>query len=201
VKVFSGVCAFAMLAGSGLATAADAIGHVDFYYVPDTKMRVPINPGNGHLDSDGGKGFGIQGRFFFRPQVFIDGQYQASSYDGIGGDGVAFDIDWLRAGIGHSTPMNLYVLGQLVRIEGQSAETGFGLQVGYHTDLGNPWELRVQVGYLDVGDVGDGFELLIGGAFELTKPVRFFADYRVTTLENVDKLQFFDVLAGIRLRF
>lgn len=201
MKALRGTLALGLVMESALAIAGDPGGHVDVYFVPDTKLKIAVPGVDNKLQSDGGRALGLRGGLFIAPQIFVDGEYQAGSYDGIDGDNMGFDIDWLRAGIGHSTPMNLYVLGQFVRVEGDSAETGFGLQLGYHTDPGNAWELRGQVGYLDLGDTGDGFELLVGGAFELTKPVRFFVDYRVTTLEEDVKAQFFDVLAGVRLRF
>lgn len=180
------------------AMAAGVGNSVDAYYV-SSGIEVDV-PGFGSADDDG-DGFGVKGKFAFADQAFIAAEYQAVEYDNAG------DLDQIRAGVGMNSDASqqavFYGLAEFINLDdGSEDESGFGLHAGGKYKINDMASLNARLGYVDIGDAGDGFEWLIGGAFKFTEQVAAFVDYRVTYLEksNVDT-DLDDLRVGVRFMF
>ncbi|MDD3761803.1 MAG: outer membrane beta-barrel protein [Nevskiales bacterium] len=188
--------------------AAYALGpnSVDLYYVPVADLDIE------DASFDDGDGYGIRAQFDVAPNVFLSGEYQQNEYDNLEGSIIDGSLDWLRLGAGlrfDNTPFYgrvEYVDAQFeLKANGVSDDTddsGFGVHVGAAAPVSDVLHLRGEVGYLDVGDFGDGFELQFGALFALGESVGLFADYRYTQLEDGgDEADLGDFLTGVRFSF
>ncbi len=192
-----------LLVASPLVAHAGAFDAFDIYAVPESGLDVdgPL----GEIKSEEGDAYGVRLSTSFGEHVFAAGQYQSSTYEGVSDP----DLDQLRAGLGYSIgSLPVYVLAEYVRYElgvvnGAGDDTGFGVHLGGKFDLFKYFSVEARVGYLDVGDAGDGFEYVAGLALNLDANFSVFADYQETRLSNdADQdIVVADVRAGLRFRF
>jgi hypothetical protein len=192
-----------LILASPLAAQAGTFDVLEVYSVPESGLELdgPL----GKIESDEGDAFGARLSTSFGEHVFAAGQYQSSTYEGVGDP----DLDQLRAGLGYSIgTLPVYLLAEYVRyglgvVSGSDDENGFGVHLGGMFDLFKYFSVEARVGYLDVGDAGDGFEYLAGLAVNLDANFSVFADYQETRLSNdADQdIVVADVRAGLRFRF
>ncbi len=196
MKLMHIMCA-GLLAAAPMAGMAAGVGNqVDLYYI------------SGGIDAGGdddGDGFGLKGQFAFADNLFFNGEYQSVGYDDSD-----VDLDQLRLGVGYNTSLNaqtvLYGLAEFARIKidggGSESESGFGLHAGLQYNMTEAFGLNARIGYVDIGDFGDGVEFLVGASFEFSKPFGAFIDYRVTQLDgDFGDVDLDDFRVGIRFTF
>ena len=186
--------------------AAQAAADLDLYYTPYTQIKLKGSSGD-DLDFDDGDGWGAKGKFGLTDYLFLSGEYEKYKYDDITvndtplfpnlADHVDERVEQYRAGLGFNfvtTPF--YVLGEYIGIDsktrvdnGSSAtesdkdkDEGWGAHLGAKGKVLNDHvTLNAEVGYVDVGD-SDGLEVLAGAAYNISRHVGVFADYRYTSL-------------------
>ena len=203
-----------LVAGLGLTTpalAADAAqGFFDIGYVPSSVLKLS-DSSMGSIESDGGAGIGLRVRYPIAPGYYLAGEYQRDSYDGFEGTALDTTVDALRAGIGFRAPeMPLYVQAEFIREKfdfgaplnlGES-ESGYAVHAGAQGNVTSTVTVFADAGYVDVGDFGDGFEFLAGGAFAISPRFGIFADYRRTQQEDQgSKITISDFRGGLRVFF
>ncbi len=214
MKKVIAIAAGLLFAGQAAAQAQAVApsNHIDVFYVLDSKFELDDSVDSLEFSSDGG--FGIKGEFNFSDQAFLTAEYQTVDYDkaklvGLGSAPVDVTFDDLRVGLGFhfSAGSPIYAKIEMVKleieIEGEKGDdNGFGAHLGVRDRLDNGLAYYAQVGYLDVGDVGDGFEFLVGGAFNFTPNVGLFVDYRHTQLEEGEfEVTLGEARLGLRLSF
>jgi len=189
---------------------AGPTGYVDLFYTPSSKFDLD-DPSAGSLKSDGGSGFGVRGRAALAAPVFLQGEFQSNSYDGFNGVKVDTDVDLFRAGLGATFGESpFYGLAEYVRLKVaipaagfSESESGYGLHLGAQGSAASSLKLYGQVGYLDVGDAGTGFEFMVGGAASITPSVALFVDFRRSKLEDDSNATatISDLRTGLRVAF
>ncbi|TJY59886.1 hypothetical protein E4T66_11935 [Sinimarinibacterium sp. CAU 1509] len=192
-----------LLLTSPLVAQAGAFDAFDIYAVPDSGLEIdgPL----GTIESEEGDAFGVRLLNSFGEHVFAAGQYQSSTYQGVGDP----DLDQLRAGLGYSIgTLPVYVLAEYVRYElglvnSNGDDNGFGVHLGGKFDLFKYFSVEARVGYLDVGDAGNGFEYVAGAALNLDANFSVFAEYQETRLNNDADQDVIvaDIRTGLRFRF
>lgn len=183
-----------LLAVAPITAMAGGVGNtVDGYYLSS-------GIDTGAFDDDG-DGFGVKGTFAFSDQLFFNAEYQSADYD----DSNA-DLDQIRVGVGiNSNPAEqivFYGLAEYINLDdGNDDENGFGVHAGAIFAVNEALSLNARVGYVDVGDF-DGFEWLVGGAYQFTSQFGAFIDYRTSYLEDGGfDLDIDDLRVGLRFRF
>ncbi|AXQ27386.1 porin family protein [Solimonas sp. K1W22B-7] len=179
-------------------------GWLDVYY-NDSDFEITV-PGLGSGD-DSGDGFGIRGGAKFSDAAFVYGEYQKNEYD------AGFEVQFLRAGLGYifsnSDNVEFYGKAEIDNVDlddgsgSSSDETGFGIHGGLAFKPTPAIRLFGEIGYLDIGDAGDGLEYTIGAAFSFTDNLGLIADYRVSNLEDDDsvEVELSDLQLGVRFTF
>lgn len=191
-------------------------GFLDIYYVPKAEIEFS-DPSSTFTLSDG-TGFGLRGRAQLDGGVFLQGEYQANEYDRIesGGGSATFNSEasMLRAGAGLAAGDSpLYGLVEFIKQELEFTDgcgvftpcrfddSGFGLHLGLQSGSDGS-HFYGQVGFIDVGDFGNGIEFLVGGVISLNPTTGLFADYRRTTEEDGGvEAEFSDLRVGLRAGF
>lgn len=159
------------------ATAGAAgTGNLDIYYV-DSEIE-----GGGSVDGDG---FGIRGAGKIADQIFLFGEYQNVEYDAPGDP----ELQQIRAGGGffflQQTEMAAYGKAEFINADlDDEDDSGFGLHAGLNFMPMPALALIGQIGYIDVGDFGDGPEYLLGASYNITPQIGIFTDYRYSDLES-----------------
>lgn len=192
-----------LILASPLAAHAGAFDVFDVYSVPQSGLDV--DGPTGKIESKEGDAFGVRLTSSFGEHVFAAGQYQSSTYEGVGDP----DLDQLRAGLGYSFgAVPVYVLAEYVRYElgvvnGSGDDNGFGVHLGGKFDLLKYFTVDARIGYVDAADAGDGFEYVAGLAVNLNTNFSVFADYQETRLNNDADQDVIvaDIRAGLRFRF
>ncbi|HVT35394.1 MAG TPA: outer membrane beta-barrel protein [Nevskiaceae bacterium] len=201
-RIICSIAACAGMAVAGGACAGQPAGNLDIYYLASSRLDLEVS-GIGSATFDG-DGFGVRGRVNLPPNFFLHGAYQQGNHDK---NGVNADLDDLRLGGGAQIPATpFYGSLELVNLKlssggSSSSESGFGIHAGALLQF-DALSLNAEVGYLSVGDAGNGAEYLVGGAFNFTPQWAFVADYRVTQLEKdgvTTKPQ--DARVGVRYNF
>lgn len=197
MKLMHIMCA-GLLAAVPMGSMAAGVGNqVDLYYI-----SAGIDTAVGDDDGDG---FGVKGQFAFADNLFFNGEYQSANYD----DSDA-DLDQLRLGVGYNTSLNaqtvLYGLAEYARVKikdgGSESENGFGLHAGLQFNINDAFGLNARIGYVDIGDFGDGVEFLVGASYSFSKPFGVFADYRVSKLDgDLGDIDLDDFRVGVRFTF
>jgi len=192
----TGLLAALVLLAPAVATAAEG-GYVDLFYSPRSDFRTESG-----AETDGGMGYGFQGRMFIQPQGFLALEAYTNRYDGVDGDGFRRSLTWIRLGGGYEVLPDVDIRALFVRGQSDSdADNGVVLQLGVHTDVSRWWELSGRVGWLSLRDTGDGVEWLAGAAIEISEPVWLFMEHRVATLDAGGESRITDTMAGVRARF
>ena len=186
---------------------AATTNNLDIYYVPSADIDIDVD-GGGEA-SDDGDGYGIKGEFQFSDQAFFTGEYQSVDYDDAG------DLDQIRAGVGY-VPFEwpLYGRVEYIHVEGELNdlpadltaddvdEDGYGVHVGSSGYLLPQLAGYVEVGYVDIGDFGDGLQATGGVSYDFSPMVGVFAEYRYMDL-SADPLdpEIGEARAGVRFNF
>lgn len=181
---------------------------------------------SGGSDTLDGYEFGLRGAYVFGDNVFVAGEYGHSELK-ISSDGikVTFKPDELRIGGGLKYPFakagRLFAGGQYVRLEidakasdGTESFSGTTKFDGYTAFGGASYTISPginfygRLGYIaikstdDDNNKGDGYDLLAGVQYPITKSTGVFAEYRLTELEDEgDSLTFSGYRAGIHFTF
>lgn len=205
------------------AQGARPASYLDLYYV--AKADLDVND----FEFDDGDGFGGKGRFTLADTFFLSGEYQNNEYDPFEEQGgtvlnpittrYEVEIETFRIGGGvYFAETPFFVAGEYIDYEAEVSTTGseneeetvgedtddsgFGVHAGVDGTFGPGVGLHAQVGYVDIGDVGDGVEFLVGGSFSFTPGFGIFADYRRADLKNGDdNFEPADLRVGLRLSF
>ncbi|MGQ0586246.1 MAG: hypothetical protein ACT4PK_03475 [Gammaproteobacteria bacterium] len=188
----------ALLLLAPAASPAVESGYFDLFYAPRSDFRTASG-----AETDGGMGYGFQGRRSIQPQLFLTLEAYTDRYDGLDGDRVSRDLTWIRLGGGYQVLPDVDIRAQFLR--GQSnteADSGVAVHINAQTDVRRWWELTARVGWVSLRDTGDGVEWLAGAAVTVSDPLRLFVEHRVTTLEaGGGETRITDTMAGIRVRF
>lgn len=134
-------------------------GDISYNYVQIGYQKIDIDdPGIG-FDVDG-DGFGVAGSFEIGESWFIGAGYSQADFD------FGIDLDELAVGVGWHTVMSnnsdFYALLQYVRAEASASgfpsvdEDGIGAQIGVRGMVTDNVEIGGSIGYVDLGDAGDG---------------------------------------------
>lgn len=195
--------------------------YLDLFYAAASEIEI------GDADFDDGDGYGAKGRFVLPGGLFFAGEYQNLEYDpfdvdngGLLGGSTRFEIElesW-RAGLGyHLAETPFYLLGEYIGYESEFSttgaeadeetlgddidESGYGVHAGINGRLTDFLALNGQIGYVDVGDAGDGMEYLVGASLGFGSSLGLFADYRFTDLEEDVDTEISGFRVGLRLAF
>lgn len=113
-----------------------------------------------------GDGYGIGGAFEVGESWYITAGYSKLEFD------FGIDLDQLGIGVGYHVDMSpnadFFATLSYVRAEasvsgfGSVDEDGFGVDIGVRGMVGDKFELSGSIGYVDLGDAGDGTSF--GGA-------------------------------------
>lgn len=218
------ISALATLSFASLpARAAEVMtpSYLDLYYVAIAELELD------DFDFDDGDGYGAKGRFMLLDNLFLSGEYQNSEYDPFDRDDNVLpggetrfevEIETYRGGLGfYFGDSPFFVMGEYIGFESEFSttgeeddeeglgddfdETGYGAHAGIDGTFGEGLGLHAQVGYVDVGDAGDGIEYLGGISFAFTPGIGLFADYRYTDLEEDIDSTLKDARVGLRISF
>ena len=117
------------------------------------------------VDADG-DGFGIGGSFEVGESWFVAVSYSQADLDTDIGFSVSVDFDQIAAGVGWHTAMSnnsdFYALVQYVQLEASISgfdsadEDGIGAVIGVRGMVTDNVEIGGSIGYIDLGDAGDG---------------------------------------------
>lgn len=132
---------------------------ISYNYMELGYQKIDIDdPGLG-FDVDG-DGFGVAGSFEVGESLFVGLSYSQADFD------FGIDLDQMAAGLGwHTTLSNnsdFYALLQYVRAEASLSgfpsvdEDGIGATIGVRGMVTDSLELAGSLGYVDLGDAGDG---------------------------------------------
>jgi hypothetical protein len=149
------------------------------------------------VDIDG-DGYSLAGSFEIGQNTFIAGGYSQADFD------FGVKLDTLSLGLGYHVGMSdnvdVYGLLSAVRLEasasgiGNQDEDGYSVEIGLRGMIGDRFELSGSLGYVDLGDGGDGTEVGAGLQYYVTET------FSLGLAVNVDE----DVTAygaGIRIYF
>jgi len=191
------------------AAATAAPSYLDLYYVPDSRMELgDPDPGNFTATSDGGSGVGFRGRIAASDILAIQAEYQKDEYDGFQNTGMPTDTTTLRFGVRLGAERSpSYALFEYVEltldIQGvpERSDSGYGGHVGLEGR--GPVRAYTQVGFVDVGDFGNGLEFMGGMVADFGSGLGIFLDYRQTRLEEDSGAEMTppDVRVGARIAF
>ncbi|MGQ0503215.1 MAG: hypothetical protein ACT4P0_11515 [Panacagrimonas sp.] len=194
--------------------------HLDLYYIANADLEI------NDFEFDDGDGYGAKALFMLGKNFFLTGEYQNSEYDPVnretggplgGSTRTEVEIESYRGGLGvYIADSPFFVRGEYIGLESELStsgdeddeetlgddfdENGWGAHAGIDGAFGG-LGLHGQVGYVDVGDAGDGIEWLGGASFAFNPGLGIFADYRRTELENDDETTLQDFRLGLRVSF
>jgi len=182
---------------------------IDAYYVAVGDLEVNDNA------FDSGDGFGIRGQFQVTGLGFLTGEYQANDYENLEGTSIDGELTTFRAGVGFDLGANnpFYVRGEYIdwQFEGSPTlivdtdrdDSGYGVHLGAAGSLSEALGVYAELGYIDVGDFGDGMEYMVGALLSLSGGSGLFVDYRYSSLtgnHDVDQ-KLGDIRTGVRIAF
>jgi hypothetical protein len=207
MKKLAGGLLCALLAAPLTAVAQEG-GFIDLMYTLEPELTISDPSDSATLDS--GSGLSLRGRIPLEGGSFLLGEYVANDYEEVEGFDIDASVSLLRGGFGVKQEDSawygtLELVQQELEINGTSFEdSGFAMSIGLQ---GNPGDgtnvLYAQIGYLDIGDFGDGLELQAGAAFGLGPQSALVVDYRVSTTEDDfgGEGELTDLRVGLRLVF
>lgn len=191
-----------------LSSGALASGHLGAYFVAEADADLSDSGNSLELDGDG---FGLFGSFNLSKTDSLYFEYSAVEYDsaeiaGMSGK-VDFDFVQVRAGykslipLGQKLSLTPGVEAVSFTLDGETADTGFGLHVALNYQIFDCWSTYAQVGYLSV-DEADGPEVKIGTMYQASEKYSLFADYRASRFEDDGAdLDVDDVRLGLAIHF
>lgn len=207
------------------ASSVTLPSYLDLYYVAMADVEV------NDFEFDDGDGFGAKAHLVLPGDLlFLTGEYQNNEYDpfkrsttdvlgGVTDTRYEIEVETLRAGLGmHFAQTPFYIRGEYIGYEGEVSTTGnetdeetigedqdedgYGVHAGIDGMFSEALGLYAQVGYVDIGDVGNGFEGLVGASLSFGSALGVFVDYRYSDLEKKDSTtEVSDARVGLRLLF
>ena len=193
------LCAVTCLACAGSALADSPQGDVGIYYMPSSKLDAGGTTYDGH-------GYGIHGAASIGHDLYLNGQFQRARRDDSGAD---LDQDDLRLGAGMYMPGGPFFGGlEFVHMRfssssggGSQTDAGVGVHGGAYVQA-HGFSLSGELGYLSVGDAGNGLEYGAEAGYDLTKDWSLFAGYRASNLKKDGaSLKPSDISVGLRFNF
>lgn len=198
-----------MLAVPMAVSAAD-LNVLEAYGAPKSGINVE-GPGLAKAESNEGDALGIRFTKLLGENIFLSGEYQSASYEGLSESAVDPDLDQFRVGLGYAVGEQYPVYGllEVIRYDlelgrGEDDKNGYGAHVGTRFDaLTKYLTIDARVGYVDLGGAGDGLEYRVGAAINLDRNFSVFAAYQQsrTSNDNDQDVIVSDVLTGLRFRF
>ena len=153
----------------GLSVALLALpafaGDISYNFVELGYQKIDVDDVGIGADADG-DGFGIGGSFEIGESWFVAASYSQAELDLPAGFGITLDLDQTALGVGWHTTMSnnsdFYALIQYVQAElsvdgfGSADEDGIGATIGIRGMVTDNVEIGGSIGYVDLGDAGDG---------------------------------------------
>ena len=140
-------------------------GDISYNFVELGYQKIDVDDVGIGADADG-DGFGIGGAFEIGESWFVAASYSSAELDLPVGFGVSIDLDQMALGAGWHTAMSdnsdFYALLQYVQAElsvdgfGSADEDGIGATIGIRGMVTDKVEIGGSIGYVDLGDAGDG---------------------------------------------
>jgi hypothetical protein len=184
-------------------------GFLDLMYTIEPEFEISDPSGSVTLDS--GSGLSLRGRSPFADRLFLQGEYVVNEYEEVEGSAFEAETTRLRGGLGLKAENSaLYGLFEFVKQEIDLIDagvafddTGIALSLGLQSRSAGNSAFHAQVGYLDLGDFGDGLEFSVGAAFGIGPQSAILVDYRnsVTEDDSGGEGQLSDLRVGLRIRF
>jgi hypothetical protein len=138
-------------------------GDISYNYIELGYQKIDFDEELSPGVSIDGDGFGVAGSFEVGESWFVGVGYSQADFD-LGIDSI--DFDEIAAGIGWHTTMSnnsdFYALLQYVRAEASLSgfpsvdEDGIGFEIGVRGMVTDNIEIGGSIGYVDLGDAGDG---------------------------------------------
>lgn len=186
---------FAALALASSAALAEPYSNADLYYT-----WIDQDIAGEKVDGDG---FGLRGRGFVTPNVFVLGQYQETELEDV------VDFTETRAGIGFGAMISPAAYASLqaefTDIEYEFPgfaidDDGYAILAGLEGRISETVRVFGRVGYVSLEET-DGPEFVVGGSAMFTENLGLVVEYRNTTLEDDagDELDLTEIRAGLRL--
>lgn len=199
----------ALLVTPFTATAQER-GFLDLAYTLEPELE--ISDPSGSVTFDAGSGLSLRGRAPMGNGLFLQGEYVANEYEEVEGIGFKAEATLLRGGLGmrFSSESPVYGLVEFVKQEIDLVDadvsfddTGFAMSLGLQSAPGGTSTMYAQLGYLDIGDFGDGFEFSVGGAVGVGPNSAILVDYRNSSTEDDSdgKGELSDLRLGLRIWF
>jgi len=160
-----------------LALAAPAMaGDLSYTYVQGGYQRIDID--DDFIGSIDGDGFGLGFSFEVGENFFIAGSYGTAELDTDAFFGLTVDYDQTDIGLGYhgavSDKTDFYGILSWVKAEASISgfasedDDGYGLTVGLRSMVTDKVELEGHIGYVDLGDSGDGTAVGVGALYAFT---------------------------------
>ena len=140
-------------------------GDISYNFVELGYQKIDVDDVGIGADADG-DGFAIGGSFEIGESWFVAASYSQAELDLPVGFGLSIDLDQMAAGVGWHTAMSdnsdFYALIQYVQAEisvdgfGSADEDGIGATIGVRGMVTDKVEIGGSIGYVDLGDAGDG---------------------------------------------
>lgn len=148
---------------------------ISYNYVEAGYQKIDIDDDlSGGFDTDG-DGFGIAGSFELNENWFMNASYSDASFD------FGIDLTQLSIGGGYHAPLtdssDFFATLSWVRAEvsadgfGSADEDGYAAEIGVRGMIGERVELNGSIGYVDLGDGGDGTSFGAGVLYNFTDTV------------------------------
>ena len=164
-------CGLALLALAAPTLAAD----ISYNYIEAGYQEIDIDDDLlGGFDVDG-DGYGIGGSFELNENWFIGASYSKADFD------FGVDLTQLSLGAGYHVPLtdNTDFYGTLAFVRAEVSTSGFGsvdddgyaATIGVRGMIGDRFELNGSLGYVDLGDGGDGTSFGAGLLYSFTDTV------------------------------
>jgi long-subunit fatty acid transport protein len=159
-----------------LALAAPALAaDFSYNYIEAGYQEIDIDDDLlGGFDVDG-DGFGVGGSFEINDNWFIGASYSKADFD------FGVDLTQLSLGAGYHVPLtngsDFYGSLAFVRAEvsasgfGSVDDDGYAAEIGVRGMIGDRFELNGSLGYVDLGDGGDGTSFGAGVLYSFTDSV------------------------------
>lgn len=162
-----------ILGASLFLLAAPALaGDLSYNFVEVGYQKVDLDEDPLPGVSVDGDGFGIGGAFEVGESWFITAGYSRVEFD------FGIDFDQLGIGAGYhvdvSQNADFFATLSFVRVEASASgfesadEDGFGATIGIRGMVGEKVELSGAIGYVDLGDGGDGTSFGVAGLYNFT---------------------------------
>jgi len=175
--------AIALVALAPFAASADDISYN--YFDISYQIGGDIDPGFGTIDTDG---FALTGSFEFSDSWFAQFDYSSLSTDPDIGDDTGYTLS-----VGWHNEMFFASIGWQNADIGGVDDSGFNLDGGFRTMVGDGFEFNGHIGYSDLGDVGSGLGYGIGAVYMFGDNMGVSFNYDMASFSDFAAIPGFDV--------